>query len=64
MERDIYNEYVPEMDDSASSTGQTRKVLIGCTGSVASVKIPILVQELMNIDDQVQLVYIYIYSTP
>lgn len=30
-----------------------RKVLIGCTGSVAAIKVPILVQELVNIDDQV-----------
>jgi hypothetical protein len=29
------------------------KVLIGCTGSVAAIKVPILVQELVNIDDQV-----------
>lgn len=53
-ERDIYTEHVPEMDDSVG-TRQTRNVLIGCTGSVASVKVPILVQELMNIDDQLEI---------
>jgi len=30
-----------------------KHVLIGCTGSVASVKIPALVQELQRVDDQV-----------
>lgn len=32
-----------------------RKVLIGCTGSVAAIKVPILVQELVNIDDQLEI---------
>ncbi|KAK3086661.1 hypothetical protein FSP39_021557 [Pinctada imbricata] len=32
-----------------------RKILIGCTGSVASVKVPILVQEFLNIDDQLEI---------
>ncbi|KAJ8304033.1 hypothetical protein KUTeg_017616 [Tegillarca granosa] len=32
-----------------------KRVLIGCTGSVASIKVPNLVQELMNLDDQVEI---------
>ena len=35
-------------DSSAVGSGRKKHVLLGCTGSVASVKIPILVQELLN----------------
>lgn len=39
-------------DEEKSST-KSKKILVGCTGSVASIKIPLLVQELQNLDDTV-----------
>lgn len=33
----------------------TKKILVGCTGSVASIKIPLLVQELQSLDDQIEI---------
>lgn len=39
-------------DEEKPST-KSKKILVGCTGSVASIKIPLLVQELQNLDDTV-----------
>lgn len=39
-------------DEEKSST-KSKKILVGCTGSVASIKIPLLVQELQKLDDTV-----------
>lgn len=41
-------------DEEKPST-KSKKILVGCTGSVASIKIPLLVQELQNLDDTVEI---------
>lgn len=41
-------------DEEKSST-KSKKILVGCTGSVASIKIPLLVQELQKLDDTVEI---------
>lgn len=41
------------MSGTDEEKSSTKKILVGCTGSVASIKIPLLVQELQNFYDKV-----------
>lgn len=45
--------YLMSGTDEEKSSTKSKKILVGCTGSVASIKIPLLVQELQNLDDTV-----------
>lgn len=43
------------MSGTDEEKSSTKKILVGCTGSVASIKIPLLVQELQHLDDKVEI---------
>lgn len=45
------------MSGTDEEKSSTKKILVGCTGSVASIKIPLLVQELQNLDDKVYVLF-------